>query len=153
MLELRQGDLFRQPRSADQVLIVTTNGDVRRDGQCVMGRGIARQVRDNVVGSAARLGALIQEFGNRPFRISEGIWSLPVKHHWPEKADLALIEDSLWLMQDMVRRFTPHTLMFPRPGCGNGGLDWSDVAPLMTNFDLAVPSITEIWDFTERGQR
>ncbi len=112
-----------------------------------MGRGIALQLKQNYPKLPFRLGELILEHGNRPFRLALSIWTMPVKHHWAEKADLGLITASLIELTRMVGRFEPEGLMLPRPGCGNGQLDWDNVKPLVETFDTRTPCTVEVWDF------
>jgi len=57
-----------------------------------------------------------------------------VKHHWRERADLILIERSARELVDFVTDLWergPATICLVRPGCGNGGLDWKDVRPVL----------------------
>jgi len=147
-MKLMYGDLRKAARSEDRPLIVTTNGAVRNDGACVMGRGIARYVRDEYPDLPFRLGRLIDDHGNRPFRLTASIWTLPVKHHWAEEADLDLIAASLAHLVAMESKFGVATLLMPRPGCGNGRLAWTDVEPLMTVFDRMTVCDVEVWDFS-----
>jgi hypothetical protein len=92
MKELTGVDLWEVP--AD-LRVITTNGAVRKsDGACVMGLGrSAREARDRFPGIDLKLGRLIKEHGNRPFRLcrlpdGSVLASLPVKHDWREEADL-----------------------------------------------------------------
>src|SRR4051812_45989121 len=93
------GNLWTYP--AD-VICITTNGFVKANGQCVMGRGCAREARDRFPGLAERLGALIKVHGNRPMRLKHyvttkrDVWivSYPTKHVWVDKSDPALIVES-----------------------------------------------------------
>jgi len=136
-------------RSEKSILVVTTNGFVKNRGHAVMGAGIARQVRDAFPGIDERLGSLIKEHGNRPFRLTPSIWSLPVKWHWIMEAEVSLIAASLEKMVLMVEKFKPDLLRFPRPGCGNGELDYfaHGIDMLMENFARQVPARIEVWDF------
>lgn len=151
LIHYRYGDLMKEKRGESRILVVTTNGAVKKNGECVMGAGIAKQVSESVPGIALRLGSLIIEHGNRPFRLSEDIWSLPVKHHWVEEADPMLIVASLEKMVLMERKYQPKSMMFPRPGSGNGKLDYfgHGVDLLMEDFARQVISLVEVWDFAE----
>ena len=62
-----QGDLF-----AFSPIVIPTNGCVNRWGQCVMGRGCAKEARDRFPGLARNLGAYIRRYGNRVFDL--GTW-------------------------------------------------------------------------------
>ena len=134
------GNLWEYP--AD-VRVITTNGAIRKDGQCVMGRGCAREAKDRIPGLALTLGKLINEQGNHVHRLGweppedlgARLYSFPVKHLWHQLADPVLIVRS---SQELVEKtlqgwdkgYSP-VIVTPRPGCGNGGLRWDDVHPLI----------------------
>lgn len=138
MIEVH-GDLWAEPAN---LYVITTNGAVRRDGAAVMGRGVALQAKQRFSGIERKLGAAIRSQGNHVHWLGlrddsfAGLMSFPVKHHWREPADLALIEQSagelVKLLDDWCTRdWETYTVAMPRPGCGNGQLDWVDVAPLL----------------------
>lgn len=110
-------------------LVITTNGDVNRRGEAVMGRGVAAQAKFKFPHLAWMLAEGMKQEGNhvmawQPFHII----TFPVKHHWHEQADLDLIGRSC---EELVNQVTMTPLEPPifmvRPGCGNGGLDWAEV--------------------------
>lgn len=141
------GNLWTFP--AD-VRVITTNGSVKRNGECVMGRGCALEAKQQVTGFnlAKHLGGLIQNKGNHVhFLYTDGqqdgidVYSFPVKHVWNEKADIKLIERSA---HELVRLMVgmpsdrgylvndkTSVILLPRPGCGNGHLLWEDVKPIL----------------------
>ena len=127
MLEA-SGDLWEQDGG---VVVITTNGVVRTDGACVMGRGCARQAKDRWPDLPFYLGRLIRRHGNRVFYL--GVWggihiaSMPVKSHWREAADVSLIERSAHQLVQIADGFGWSKVWLPRPGCGNGRLSWDDV--------------------------
>lgn len=141
------GDFWQYP--AD-VYVITTNGTVKKDGKAVMGAGVAKQARDTYPGMDGLLGFLLVTQQNKPFclgRITKNIpveyaqlITLPVKHHWREKADLNLIERSLSLLEQEVQFAAEHsdkpieTIAMVRPGCGNGGLSWDKVKPICSKY-------------------
>lgn len=59
MLE-EQGNLWD-----GKTIVITTNGFVKTDGSCVMGRGCARQAMARYPGISKTLGGLIQRYGNQ----------------------------------------------------------------------------------------
>jgi hypothetical protein len=126
------GDLFEQ-KDADAICI-TTNGSVKKNGKAVMGRGCAREANRRWNCSKI-LGKAIKECGNVPmiFRRTEGyaVVSFPVKHRWWEKADLNLIRGSAKRLVELVNYHGWKKVILPRPGCGNGKLDWKDVKPIL----------------------
>ena len=57
------------------------------------------------------------------------ILSFPVKHNWFNNADISLIKRSAKELLDWSEPF--RSIVLPRPGCGNGGLKWEDVKPVL----------------------
>jgi hypothetical protein len=154
-------------------ICLTTNGQTRRDGAAVMGRGVAKQATELWPGIEYRVGEVLNAHGNHTSlittwnqdwdspkipliglpksravapsewpRVPFHIFILPVKRHWRDKADLQLIENSLLTLAYLVKNHKaagPATakrdrlrrVALPRPGCGNGGLKWGDVQPLV----------------------
>jgi hypothetical protein len=152
VISLRFGDMMESvPSDPGAILVLTTNGFVRRDGACVMGRGIARQAALRWPDLPFKLGRLIREYGNRPFRLTPTIWTLPVKHVWYEPASMELIEASLEMMGLMVAKFQPPSIHMPRPGCGNGQLSWRDVEPLVIAATADWPVPVYVWHFRPDG--
>jgi hypothetical protein len=58
------------------------------------------------------------------------LWSFPVKHHWQQPADLVLIMHSAKRLKAIIDLYHPEAklVVIPRPGCGNGRLEWPQVA-------------------------
>lgn len=129
MIEVR-GNLWEYP--AD-VRVITTNGTVKKNGECVMGRGCAAEAKARYPDLPLVLGQAITGLGNEAFWIpvKDGvIVTFPVKHNWYEKADIKLIETSAKKVS-VMRALEGRTIVMPRPGCGNGGLRWDDVRPVL----------------------
>jgi len=117
-------------------IVITTNGTVRGDGACVMGKGVASQAKIRFLGLPQKLGKSISKFGNHLVQFVEyEIITFPVKHSWWKKADLVLIERST---QELVEAVDKSGISIPiymvRPGCGNGGLDWKNVKPIIEKY-------------------
>jgi hypothetical protein len=112
-------------------ICVTTNGDVNRHGFAVMGKGVAAQAKTRMPELPAKLALRIKALGNHVHRFDTfRVFSFPVKHHWSQKADLGLIQrscDELMARLDRQNAVSIKRLYLPRPGCGNGGLDWHHV--------------------------
>jgi hypothetical protein len=126
------GDLWN---AASDLRVISTNGIVRKDGACVMGRGCAYEAKTRFPGIEFRLGELLQEHGNRVLRLGRYggtmISSFPVKHHWKQEADPILIRRSAKQLVKIADKFGHERVIIPRPGCGNGKLRWSDVRPIL----------------------
>lgn len=137
-MKIVYGDLWHYP--AD-IRVITTNGMVKRNGECVMGAGCALQAKNFFPRLSYHLGALINERGNHVHDL--GKWggfdsrlvSFPVKHLWMQRADLALIEQSCQELVAHAANFA-HTVRYviPRPGCGNGDRTWEEVAPILERY-------------------
>jgi hypothetical protein len=86
-----------------------------------------------------KLGRLLREHGNHVFDVYKGagrptIFSFPVKHQWHERASLALIRRSAKELLAFMDLGTWESAALPRPGCGNGRLDWETVRPVLEEF-------------------
>lgn len=124
------GNLWTYP--AD-VRVITTNGTVKKTGEAVMGRGCALEAKLRYVILPLMLGQAISGLGNEAFWFPCGdcpIVTFPVKHEWYQKADITLIERSARKIARM-NALAGQRVVMPRPGCGNGGLEWKDVKPVI----------------------
>src|SRR5882762_4864629 len=125
-MKLATGDMFAH--SAD-VVLVTTNADVRLDGSLVMGRGAARTMAANFKGCAKIFGRMVQGAGIEPYGVKVisdqrpiiGIFQ--VKYHFHQKASLRLIERSTMMLSGLAEiTWKDYEISLNFPGIGNGGL-------------------------------
>jgi len=140
-----KGNLWDQDADA---ICITTNGFVKKNGECVMGAGIAKDAAKRYPNMPKKLGGLINKYGNRLHiigsMIRESIMKLhgetafsyiiafPVKHKWFEKADLKLIETSCKELVALANDLSWQKVVLVKPGCGCGKLDWeTEVKPLV----------------------
>jgi len=117
-------------------IIITTNGTIRKDGACVMGRGTAKQAAVKFPQLPYELGAKLSGGNNVYVFDKYNIITLPVKHHWREQADLNLIERSLRQLVEWADNPRKHGKFYlTKPGCGNGRRDWeSEVKPICQKY-------------------
>jgi len=115
-----------------------------------MGRGCAREAANYFSNFPRLLGNHIKTNGNvsglflfeynYPDEKDVFIFTIPVKHAWWEKADPKLIEESIIEFKSLVDEYTEEygfkfdKIALPRPGCGNGQLDWEDVKPILEKY-------------------
>lgn len=59
------------------------------------------------------------------------IVNFPTKGHWRSASRLADIEEGLIYFLDNYKDWNIESIAFPPLGCGNGGLEWDVVGPLM----------------------
>jgi hypothetical protein len=127
---------------ANHFVCITTNGTVKKNGEAVMGRGNAKQAAICIPGIPKLLGSYLRTHGNIAgvLQVTDDDWPIivfPVKKNWWEDGHIPLIAESLsWLKREAERN--PHNIYhLPRPGCGNGKLNWEKIVkPLVENFDL-----------------
>lgn len=114
-----------------EAYVITTNGTLRTDGQCVMGRGIALEAKNRFPGIATALGARIKVAGNKVHPLGQwsradgagfNMLSFPVKHNYWEIANQDLIKQSF--AELLLETSGYQSIVIVRPGCGNGGLSW-----------------------------
>ncbi len=117
--------------AAGAVVAVTTNGLVGPDGLAVLGRGTARQASERFPWFAARLGEALASRGNHVALLGERLVSFPVEHTPHELPDLDLIARSARELVKLCDAQGFADVVLPRPGCGGGGLGWSEVSPLL----------------------
>jgi hypothetical protein len=124
---------------------ITTNGSVRRDGYAVMGRGVAYEAAQRFPGLQEHLGRVLTRSGNHvwPF-VRWGVATFPVKYRWMEKADIDLIEQSAYELEEKMSALNAKEVYLVRPGCGNGGLQWENVKPIL------VPILNDNFIIVER---
>lgn len=124
------GDITKNYNRFD-LICITTNGVVKKDGSCVMGAGIAAQFRALIPELPFQLGDYIKEYGNRCFLLDEWkgvkLASFPSKHRYYEKADINLIIKSCRQIVEIANKYGYKNIALPRPGCSNGRLFWYDV--------------------------
>ncbi len=76
-----QGNIWEIPC---KFRVITTNGQVRKDGRLVMGKGIALQARERFPGIDVILGDMVNLHGNHVHVLPElGIASFPTKSITP----------------------------------------------------------------------
>jgi hypothetical protein len=127
------GDIWEEAKSPAYI-VIPTNGLVKNNGECVMGRGLAYQAKTKFPNLPKELGANIKKKGNTVFVFPEyGIITIPVKHNWREKADLSLIEKSLYKLRQL-KMVMPETMYLSHIGCGNGKLSWENVKPIVKRY-------------------
>jgi hypothetical protein len=136
------GDLFDQNVN---IICITTNATLKKDGACVAGCGVALQATKRWPEFPIRLGQCIKTQGNSVHPILDTekyhVWSFPVKHNYWEDADLNLIEQSCKQLVNLVDEWQwikffgeEISVALPRPGCGAGKLKWVNVKPICEKY-------------------
>lgn len=135
-LEYTSGDIVED--RAD-VLVNTVNCRLSERGNPVMGAGVAKAFRDKwgdavmkPYADAIRSGEL------RPgrailFDLPDGRkWAaLATKDDWRDKSQMQWVESGLKELGEKLRDGGYRSVAITPPGCGNGGLDWKKVEPIV----------------------
>lgn len=142
MIELTTGDIL----TADAEALVNTVNCVG-----IMGRGIALQFRNAFPENFKAYEAVCKREELQPgqmFVFETGrltnpryIINFPTKRHWKGKSRLADIESGLKALVAEVRRLGIRSIAVPPLGCGQGGLDWTEVRPRIEQALAAVPDM------------
>jgi hypothetical protein len=120
-------------------IVIPTNGFVKRNGACVMGRGLAKDAMNRFPSLPIELGAVIERDGNCVHAFPRyRLFTFPVKRNWWDIADIVLIKISLYDLKDLVKVCVDADAIslpvyVPRVGCGNGRLEWEHVKPILDN--------------------
>jgi len=127
------GDLWEE-HARGSVIAITTNGAVNRVGRAEMPRGTARQARERYPELLKTLGSLLKQHGNHVFDLGRQIVSFPVEQDPYQHPELRLIEQSCRELVELADYKGWQKVIVPRPGCGGGGLSWSDVKPILGKY-------------------
>lgn len=143
------GDLWNFRPVVDGVTLrvdavcIPTNGmyTVRNDvPRAVMGRGVAYEAARRYPGLREYLGLELKQRGNIPMSLIRAgnnpsedpiLVSFPTKNHWRNKSSLRLIARSAYRLAQKADINGWEVITLPRPGCGNGGLDWTVVKAII----------------------
>lgn len=129
----KTGDIWKMHKeNKHSLIVIPTNGTVNKNEQAVMGRGLAADAVRKYLTIDFELGKLLSKMGNHAFYFWKyRLITFPVKYEWHQMADLSLIQRSTKELQEIidVGKFT--NVLVPRVGCGNGGLTWDKVKPIL----------------------
>lgn len=133
MIREIKGDLWDYYENGIPVCI-TTNGFIKKNGELVMGAGVAKQAKYVFPELPKILGDHIRKNGNRVYYLEEyNIFSFPTKHYWWQKSDIDLIKTSLIQLTNLMEIHKIQKIILPRPGAGNGRLHWNDIKEQIKN--------------------
>lgn len=143
MIKLTQGDLLKQD---DVDAIVNTVNCVG-----VMGKGIALQFKNKWPANFKAYVAACKAGEVQPGRMfvfdtgglvkPNFIINFPTKNHCKGSSTIAFIRDGLDDLVKTVRRLEIRSIAVPPLGCGNGGLDWNEVRPLIVDAFAQLPDV------------
>lgn len=142
MIEETRGNLL----SADAEALVNTVNCVG-----VMGKGVALQFKQAYPEMARAYAKACEREELQPGRTL--VWhtgqlknprciiNFPTKKHWIGKSRYEYIESGLEALVEQVRSLGIRSIAVPPLGCGNGGLDWAKVRPMIERAFSSVPDV------------
>lgn len=128
------------------MFVFTTNASFTKDGELVMGAGIAKEVKKKWPGIEKKLGEQLKGYNIYGFRPSPNypaskLGVFQTKVYWQDDAILSLIETSTNQLHDWVLWEGPERVDLNFPGIGHGKLEEKDVLPIISS----LPSCVHIW--------
>jgi O-acetyl-ADP-ribose deacetylase (regulator of RNase III) len=145
MLQLKRGNLLEEKTEA---LVNTVN--------CVgvMGKGIALQFKQAFPDNFKQYQNACKAKAIQPgqmFIVDRGallnpryVINFPTKRHWRQPSRIEDIQIGLAALVRDVQSRSITSIAVPPLGCGNGGLVWADVKPLIIQAFEALPDVTVI---------
>ncbi len=134
-IEYKSGNMFDEPTEA----IVNTVNCVG-----VMGKGVALEFKRRWPENFKAYKRLCDEKHLSPGQVfifdnndilengkHRYLINFPTKQHWRSRSKIEYIEAGLDNFVQQVREFGIKSISLPPLGCGNGGLDWADVKPII----------------------
>lgn len=144
-IEYKNGDMFEEPTEA----IVNTVNCVG-----VMGKGVALEFKRRWPENFKAYKRLCDDkklspghvfvFDNSSFLEPSKhrfLINFPTKDHWRSRSKIEYVRDGLVDLIEKVREMDIKSIAIPPLGCGNGGLDWNEVRPLIEDAAAKLPSV------------
>jgi hypothetical protein len=103
---------------------VLTSGSLTSEGEAILDTPSARQAAERYHGFGSDLGRLLASRGNHAHVVRPGLISFPVRQFEWAKPSPQIIERSA---RELVELVGTGKALLPRPGCGDGELDWETV--------------------------
>lgn len=118
----------------------------------VMGKGIALQFKERfpmnfkIYKAACKKGEMLV---GKMLVVKENtlngeklIINFPTKTEWFKKSEYSYIEDGLKDLANVIEKYKIKSIAIPPLGCGNGGLKWEKVKPMMEKYLGQLPNVS-----------
>lgn len=143
-MKLLSGNLWD---SKDEIIFVTTNSYVKRDGSLVMGKGAAFEMKEKFPFLPSIFGdQIIRHFGqlgkyglllatateNSQILPYLGVGIFQVKYHFKEKADLELVKYSTNLLSYFMETHPEVSISMNFPAIGYGQRTIEEILPIVS---------------------
>lgn len=142
MIKFQQGNLLE----ADVEALVNTVNCVG-----IMGKGIALQFKMAFPGNFKHYQKACKSGEVQPGKMfivpnsnlanPQHIINFPTKRHWKGQSRIEDIEAGLSALVEDIKLLGIKSVALPPLGCGNGGLEWAEVAPLILSAFEPIPEV------------
>lgn len=142
------------------MMIHFTTGDIlKSEAECLintvncegyMGKGIAYQFKQTFPVNFHAYNLFCKNHLLKPGSLhytreqNKLIINFPTKNKWREKSKIEYIKDGLDELVKLIKELDISSIAIPPLGCGNGGLNWNDVRPIILNSLEPISESTEI---------
>lgn len=123
--------------------LFTGNSYIKNNGALVMGRGLARSIRDRIPGIDLTIGNLIDHMSTYGIVFANELGVFQVKHHFKDSASLKLVEYSTHMLRDFALKRPDKEIYMNFPAIGYGRLNIEHVMPIIE----CLPDNVNIWRF------
>lgn len=126
--------------------VFTGNAIIKNNGALVMGRGIAREVRDRFPNIDLAIGRRMKEYADPyGFLFGKKVCVFQVKHHWQDDADIGLIKHATDCMLNIANDLPDKRFDMNFAGIGNGRR--ADAYEEIKSILSVLPDNVHIWTF------
>lgn len=121
----------------------------------VMGKGLAKAFKERDPAMFKAYKSICERKLLEPGKLwlwqgsSGWVLNFPTKQHWRSSSRLEWIEAGLKKFVAEHSERGINEVSFPRLGCGNGGLDWDDVRPMMEHYLKKVQITVYVHDYVK----
>lgn len=148
----RIGDMWQVFDKAD-LFFITTNAIVNKDGELVMGKGIAGEAKKRFPWLPMTWGKIIKDIPDGKYgillfpswndkpKVFSKLAAFQTKYDWRKPSPLDLVAYSIGMLHQCAEMNPNKSIHLPFPGIGNGGLNPFNVKPLL---DMLPENVT-IW--------
>ena len=145
---LERGDMWSVYGNTS-LFLITTNPIITKSDKLVMGRGIAKQMKEKFPGSDTEYASLVKTDPSSnvmsmiygPVFGGQMVGFFMVKYHWAEPARISIIMRSTAQLIEIASIYDRVDLNFP--GIGNGKLDREAVLSIIQH----LPDNVHVWEY------
>jgi len=138
---------LRERNPQQNAVVVTINTCHKKNGDAVMGAGIAKEAAILFPTLPSLLGKCLRDSPNKHvwYWVENNLFLLVTKLDWRYPSNMNLLRTSLTAMSNIILPNDNLNILMPKIGCGLGGLNWNEVKPLIYCILEPVKTNSELW--------